>query len=193
MLYSEVPAFFVELRERDALAARAFEVTLLRGLRTKEVLQVPWAEIDLESEVWIIPGHRMKAGRPHKLPLLGRTLEIFRELCANRYSDFVFPGQRPIKPLSNMAMQAVALIVPRYPALMRQVPGVSLKSGGADINCQMVNTDMRLTDCRWRVKGFILLVKTPEHLTSGHLPDQIENNPCNTRHKLPRLQAGAGS
>ncbi|MCC0052554.1 MAG: tyrosine-type recombinase/integrase [Rhodobiaceae bacterium] len=103
MHHSELPAFFRDLRDHDALAARALEVTILTGLRTREVLQAPWEEVDLVNTVWTIPGPRMKSGKPHRLPLLGRALEILEELHANRVSDCVFPGMRS-KPLSNMAM-----------------------------------------------------------------------------------------
>ena len=101
--YSELPEFMSAVREVEAMSARALEVTILTGLRTKEVLRAPWSEIDLENRIWSLPGPRMKSGAPHRLPLLGRTLEIFENLAASRTSSWVFPG-KPGKPLSNMAM-----------------------------------------------------------------------------------------
>ena len=48
----------------------------------------------------------MKAGNDHRVPLSGRTLEILNEMVklrpAGDGSAFVFPGQRPGKPLSGM-------------------------------------------------------------------------------------------
>ena len=48
----------------------------------------------------------MKGGKPHRVPLTGRTLEILAEMrplaCSD--DDYIFPGPRPGKPLSNMAM-----------------------------------------------------------------------------------------
>ena len=44
----------------------------------------------------------MKSGREHRVPLAGRTLELIGELP--RQGDFLFPGSRADKPLSNMAL-----------------------------------------------------------------------------------------
>jgi integrase len=49
----------------------------------------------------------MKAGREHRVPLSGPALAIIKKMKEIRESDFVFPGGRKGKPLSNMAMLAV--------------------------------------------------------------------------------------
>ena len=46
----------------------------------------------------------MKARREHRVALSKRALAIVNELAAARTTEFVFPGQKPGKPLSNMAM-----------------------------------------------------------------------------------------
>jgi integrase len=46
----------------------------------------------------------MKARREHRVALSKRALAIFNQLATARTSEFVFPGQKPGKPLSNMAM-----------------------------------------------------------------------------------------
>jgi integrase len=46
----------------------------------------------------------MKVRREHRVALSKRALAIVKELSAARNSEFVFPGQKPGKPLSNMAM-----------------------------------------------------------------------------------------
>ena len=46
----------------------------------------------------------MKARTEHRVALSKRALAIVKELAAARSSEFVFPGQKPGKPLSNMAM-----------------------------------------------------------------------------------------
>jgi integrase len=106
MPYAEVPAFMALLRERPAVAARALEFAILTAARTGEVLGATWAEIDLKSQLWIIPAERMKAGRPHRVPLVGRTLEIVRELKGTRKQPkgYLFAGGRPDQPLSSMAL-----------------------------------------------------------------------------------------
>jgi integrase len=100
--YPELPAFMEELRKRTSVSARALEFAILTAARTSEVIGATWAEIDLKSHVWMIPAHRMKAGKEHRVPLPDRALEVLRSLP--REGDFVFMGGRAGKPLSNMAL-----------------------------------------------------------------------------------------
>jgi integrase len=93
-----------DLRARPALAALALELAVLTATRTSEVLKAKWAEFDLEAGLWTIPAERMKARREHRVALSKRALAIVKELSTARRSEFVFPGQKPAKPLSNMAM-----------------------------------------------------------------------------------------
>jgi integrase len=101
--YSEMPAFLVKLRGRDALAARALEFCILTATRTSETLEAEWQEIDLAQQVWTIPGIRMKNGKPHRVPLTEAALAVLANLPRLAGSDYVFPGERMNRPLSNMA------------------------------------------------------------------------------------------
>jgi len=104
--YQQVPEFLAALRQRQGIAARALEVTLLTGLRTGEVIGARWTEIDLERRTWIIPPERLKDRKtrtePHRVPLSPQVVAILKALP--KLGEFVFPGLRPGKPLSNMAM-----------------------------------------------------------------------------------------
>jgi integrase len=102
--YADMPAFMSDLRARPALAAIALEFAVLTATRTNEVLKAQWAEFDLDAGRWTIPAERMKARREHRVALSKRALAIVKQLSAARSSEFVFPGQKPGKPLSNMAM-----------------------------------------------------------------------------------------
>jgi integrase len=93
-----------ELREREGVAARALEFTIITAARTSEVLGAPWEEMDLEGKVWVVPPSRMKAGREHRVPLSRRAVAVLKTMHSLRQSDFVFPGERRDKPLSNMSM-----------------------------------------------------------------------------------------
>lgn len=106
MPFADVPAFVAELRGRPAVAAAALEFTILNAGRTGETLGAVGAEFDLAASVWTIPAERMKAGREHRVPLTPRAVEIVRELHPDGLAPdaYVFPGQKPGKPLSNMAM-----------------------------------------------------------------------------------------
>jgi integrase len=101
--YAEMPAFVAELRKQTGVAARALEFTILTGTRTGEVLGAEWGEINLDERVWTIPASRMKAGAEHRVPLCDRAIELLKELGPSS-RGYVFPGQRPRQPLSNMAM-----------------------------------------------------------------------------------------
>jgi integrase len=102
--YRELLAFLHALKKTDAgeVVKLAFEFTILCAARTAETLNATWAEIDLEGRTWTIPGHRMKAGAEHRVPLSPRSVKILER--AKALSDggaYVFPGRSPKKPLSN--------------------------------------------------------------------------------------------
>jgi integrase len=103
MPFTEVPAFFRDLRAREGLSARALELTVLTAARTSEVLQARWNEFDLENAVWTVPSARMKAGKEHRVPLSEAAVELLHGL--DKGTDYVFPGLKRGKPLCNMAMQ----------------------------------------------------------------------------------------
>jgi integrase len=107
MPYQEIGAFLLRLRERDGTAAQALEFTIYTAARTSEVRGALWEELDLDRAVWTIPGPRTKVGKEHRIPLAERPLEIVRGLHSNASGDYVFPGGRPGKGLSDMALLSV--------------------------------------------------------------------------------------
>lgn len=103
--YDQLGEFMAGLRTQRGEAARALEFTILTASRSGEVLGATWAEIDLGKGTWTIPATRIKAGREHRVPLSGRTLEILKAQAKRRDgSPFLFPGARKNGPLSGMAM-----------------------------------------------------------------------------------------
>ncbi len=103
MHWREVPAFYSDLKTRNAMAAKALMFTCLTGSRTGEVLGMKWGEVDLEARVWTCPAVRMKTGADHRVPLTDEMLSIIEPLQAMQ-SEYVFEGQKRHKPLSNMSM-----------------------------------------------------------------------------------------
>lgn len=103
MAWQDVPAFYADLKIRDAMAAKALMFTCLTGSRTGEVLGMRWTELELEARLWTCPADRMKGGEVHRVPLTDEMLAIIEPLQAMQ-SDYVFEGQKRHKPLSNMAM-----------------------------------------------------------------------------------------
>ncbi|MGI8568135.1 MAG: tyrosine-type recombinase/integrase [Methylocella sp.] len=107
MAFDDVPEFIGRLRNREAMAALALEFLILTAARSGEVLGARWNEIDVDAKVWTIPATRMKAGREHRVPLSDKALAILEMLAEARTGEFVFPGQRPGKQLSIMALGMV--------------------------------------------------------------------------------------
>jgi integrase len=93
-----------ELRDRPGISARALEFTILTAARTTETIKARESEFDLQAKLWTVPGDRMKGTREHVVPLPNRAVEILKTLPRESGSDFIFPGARAGKPLSNMAM-----------------------------------------------------------------------------------------
>jgi integrase len=91
-----------KLRKSPGLGARALEVAILTALRTGEIIEARWVELDLAAKVWTIPAPRMKGAREHRIPLSARALEILSELSQEK--PYVFFDSRLGKRLSNDAM-----------------------------------------------------------------------------------------
>jgi integrase len=102
--YAEIGAFMAELRQQEGVAALALEFAILTAARTGEVIGAKWNEIDFAERLWTIPDERMKAGREHRVPLSDTALTNLEDLRKVRQADFVFPGGKAGRPISNMAM-----------------------------------------------------------------------------------------
>jgi integrase len=102
--YAELGAFMAELRGQEGIGALALEFCILTAARTGEVIGARWNEVDQAERLWTVPRERMKAGREHRVPLSDAALAIVSRLAGMRHADFVFPGARGGRPLSQMAM-----------------------------------------------------------------------------------------
>lgn len=106
MNWGDVPAFAQGLRDRAGTAALALRFTIATAARTGEVIGATWDEIDLEARLWTVPAERMKARRPHRVPLNDEALAAL-EAARSLSPTIVFPGPSLRRPLSNMAMAAI--------------------------------------------------------------------------------------
>jgi integrase len=105
MPYKDLAAFMATLRETESIHALALEFLILTAARLGEVLGAQWSELDLAEKSWTVPATRMKAGRQHRVALSTRAIGIVERMAAIRTSDFVFPGQRRGRPLSQGALR----------------------------------------------------------------------------------------
>jgi integrase len=107
MPYTEVPAFMGELDRLDSISALALRFLILTACQTTEVLQAQWSEIDREARIWTVPPERMKARREHRVPLSDAATAVLDALPRITGNPYCFPGARPGRPLSNMALLQV--------------------------------------------------------------------------------------
>jgi integrase len=103
MRYDDLPAFMEALRARKAHSALALELLILTAARTGEIIYARPEEFDIEKAVWTVPAARMKSKREHRVPLSPRAVEIIEELLLLG-GEWLIPGTKPGKPLSNMSM-----------------------------------------------------------------------------------------
>jgi integrase len=77
-------------------------------VRTDAVLKARWDAFDLDQSLWTVPVANLKDRKYRRegfrVPLAPRAVEIVQEMEKMRISDYVFPGQVPEQPLSNMAL-----------------------------------------------------------------------------------------
>ena len=96
--YADVPGALRTIRESECdslpfITRLAFEYLVLNASRWAEVQKADWTEIDWESATWTISPNRMKARRPHRVPLSDRAIEILNqawELTGGQ--GLIFPG-----------------------------------------------------------------------------------------------------
>lgn len=80
MPYSELPGFMADIRARKGVGYKMMRLVILTCLRTSETLGVCPGELDIDARIWIVPGERMKAGKPHTVPLNQEAIDILAGL-----------------------------------------------------------------------------------------------------------------
>ena len=104
--WEDIGCFMANLRKREGMGARALEFAILTAARSGEVRLATWEEIDLQASMWTIPGERMKAGRPHRVPLSEPAVALLKALPRHESSPYVFTAPRG-GTLSDMSLSAV--------------------------------------------------------------------------------------
>lgn len=103
--------FMRQLADVQGTSARCLEFVILTACRSGEARGALWSEIDLEAGTWSIPKERMKAGRPHRIPLSDAAIKLLTACekfvdAEGNDVDLVFPGLSGEKPLSDMSLTA---------------------------------------------------------------------------------------
>lgn len=102
--YKEISNFMEQLSNVKGVGARALEFTILTCLRSSEVRTATWDEVIWDECILQVPGERMKGGKDHKVPLSSKTIGILKELNKVSQSEYIFPGLKEGKPISDGTM-----------------------------------------------------------------------------------------
>lgn len=116
----ELPEFiraFEKIEGRMFMPTKVmFRLMMMTFVRTSELTETPWSEVDLENESWVIDWHRMKMGKKkvnprkvnHHVFLPRQGWELLRELqTITGGNKYLFPNQRDHKkPATNFGILA---------------------------------------------------------------------------------------
>lgn len=104
---NELPDFIKALERNDARlyqsTRNALYLIMLTFVRTSELINAKWEEIDFERKEWVIPAERMKMGKKHIVPLSDQSIKILEDqkVLAGHW-PLVFPSSfKPRQSISN--------------------------------------------------------------------------------------------
>ena len=113
LAFEDLPSFWTELSAIQTVSADALRFLILTAARSGEVRGASWDEINLEKALWSLPAARMKASKPHRVPLCDEAIRVLEKRWQLSSSRYVFEGQRAGHPISNMTM--LNLMRKRFP------------------------------------------------------------------------------
>lgn len=102
--FTKAPTFYRDLKQIETMASHALQFTLLTAARTSETIGATSDEIDIDKRLWRVPAERMKARKPHEVPLSEQACTLLETILRSHNAPFIFHGRNPEKPLSNMGM-----------------------------------------------------------------------------------------
>ena len=107
MPYSSLPAYTEKLAARGTMASLCLQFIILTAARSGEARGASWDEVDLTRGVWTVAAERMKARRPHQVPLSDAARAILKTIDPgpNRGSAFVFLSPSGSGHLSEAALR----------------------------------------------------------------------------------------
>jgi integrase len=114
----QVSAWFAALDKCEGTGARALEFLTLTAARSGEVRGATWSEIDFEGGLWVIPAHRMKMKKEHRVPLSDAVKDFLKRLPRLFGCDYLFPSTSG-GMISDMTVSAV----------MRRMQDIETKAG----------------------------------------------------------------
>lgn len=107
MPYSEISDFYNLLEKKNGYSSLALRLLILTACRTNEIIGAKWSEFDLDNKIWTIPAERMKSRKEHRVPLSNESINLLKNIPINNNTEFLFPGNKKGKPISNASMLKV--------------------------------------------------------------------------------------
>jgi len=103
--FADLPELLAKIDSTNisTLTRCAIRLLTLTAVRPGELRAAPWSEFNLDAATWTIPAERMKARRPHVVPLPRQAVAILRQLeeISGEY-PLLFPGQQKAdRPMSE--------------------------------------------------------------------------------------------
>jgi integrase len=107
----EMPEFLSKVRAYNCNTQTRLAIRLLAltFVRTVELIEARWDEIDFEEAIWCIPAERMKENRAHYIPLSTQSVECLSQLHSlTGKGPLLFPKRGTTKePMSNSTILRV--------------------------------------------------------------------------------------
>ena len=113
--HTEVPEALKLVSKAQATPASklCLRLLVLTATRSGEARGARWSEIDFDSELWTIPGERMKGGVEHRVPLSRQALDVLDDAKAlDDGSGLAFPS--PLRPGEPLSWQCLLKILRTY-------------------------------------------------------------------------------
>jgi hypothetical protein len=102
-----VSEFFAELSRMPGVAGLALQFLILTAARPRDVREMRWSEIDMDSARWSLPAERSKTRTPFWIPLTRPALRLLEALPHTGPHSAVFATPRAGQGLSDMSLTAV--------------------------------------------------------------------------------------
>ena len=93
--YRRAPNFYSELLKIETISSLALQFTMLTASRTSEVQAAERIEFDLDKKIWRVPETRMKARKPHIVPLSEDAAVIIEKQLTSNNSQYLFHSFSP--------------------------------------------------------------------------------------------------
>lgn len=103
MPWRDVPVFFAQTLSTGwpSRSKVMLQILILTAVRSGELRQMTWGEIDFQAAVWTIPASRMKAKVMHRIPLASPVLALLRKLKIEAETAGQENRRRPIFDVGN--------------------------------------------------------------------------------------------